>query len=291
MKHSLGHRHHPALSPRLPLEGVPHSGRKRWPKDTSILSSKRSVGWVWVQMGVSFCARRVSSNCLSDTLLTHCISSTSWTEIASVCYSDIFSRPVTNEPIFSRSLCREEDCHWGIAYLLGRYPPGGPLVGGITSSKHHNLSPLVARDHPVFLVRAESSCLIVCHVVESLITLTTFTVCSCNGLRVEGLSYALPCKPMHLTISSLDDFIDARLGRNCNSDTHQFGSSGPDVHQPEDIRSRSARIRAFRAQQAHKQGTPGPSRPPASLKAIHLLGADEVKSLFRDVTAGLAFLV
>ena len=72
---------------------------------------------------------------------------------------------------------------------------------------------------------------------------------------------------------------------------HQSGSP-EDVHTPEDIRSRSARIRAFRAQQqAHKEGISKPSRPPASLKAVHLLGAEEVKSLFRDVTAGLAFLV
>lgn len=100
-------------------------------------------------------------------------------------------------------------------------------------------------------------------------------------------------KPRHLTITSLDDFIDARLGHNHSSVTHQSGSSRPDVHQPEDLRSRSARIRAFRAQQqAHKQDdTPRPSRPLASLKAIHLLSAEEVKSLFRDVTAGLAFLV
>jgi len=101
----------------------------------------------------------------------------------------------------------------------------------------------------------------------------------------------LACKSGPLTVISLDDFIDARLGRNQGSDMHQSGSPG-DIHPPEDIRSRSARIRAFRAQQqAHKQGTPRPSRPPVSLKAVHLLGAEEVKSLFRDVTAGLAFLV
>lgn len=100
----------------------------------------------------------------------------------------------------------------------------------------------------------------------------------------------LTSKPRHLIITSLDDFIDTRLGRSHSSDMHQSGSSGPD--QPEDIRSRSARIRIFRAQQqAHQQGAPRSSRPPASLKAIHLLGAEEVKSLFRDVTAGLAFLV
>ena len=73
---------------------------------------------------------------------------------------------------------------------------------------------------------------------------------------------------------------------------HRSSSSDSTVHQPEDVRSRSARIRAFRAQQqTHKQGAPRPSKPPASLKAVHLLSSEEVKSLFRDVTAGLAFLV
>lgn len=102
----------------------------------------------------------------------------------------------------------------------------------------------------------------------------------------------LTYKSGSLTIISLDDFIDTRLGRNRGSDMHQSGPPGPDVCPPEDIRSRSARIRAFRAeQQAHKQGIPRSSRTLASLKAVHLLGAEEVKSLFRDVTAGLAFLV
>jgi hypothetical protein len=150
----------------------------------------------------------------------------------------------------------------------------------------------MAGDHSVFLVRTESSRLIVCLVVESLFTLTTFTACLCNGLRAGGLSYILPRRSRSLTITSLDDFLDARLGHNHGSDMHQPDSPGPDVHQPEDLRSRSTRIRAFRAQQhAHKQGTLRPSRPPASLKAVHLLSAEEVKSLFHDVTAGLAFLV
>ena len=106
------------------------------------------------------------------------------------------------------------------------------------------------------------------------------------------MSFILACNSGPLMINSLDDFIDARLGRNHGSDMHQSGPSEPDVRPPEDVRSRSARIRAFRAQQqASKLGTPRPSRPPASLKAVHLLSAEEVKSLFRDVTAGLAFLV
>ena len=63
-----------------------------------------------------------------------------------------------------------------------------------------------------------------------------------------------------------------------------------------DVYSRSARIKAFRAFQR---------APPAerermrmqmeqrdqTWKAVHLLSAEEVKSLFSDVTEGLAFLV
>jgi len=150
----------------------------------------------------------------------------------------------------------------------------------------------MAGDHPVLPIRAKSPCPVVRPAFESSITLIAFTACLCNGQREGGLSLNLACKYGPLTITSLDDFIDARLGRNHGSDMHQSGSSGPDVRPPEDIHPRSARIRAFRAQQqAHKQGTPRPCRPPGSLKAVHLLGAEEVKSLFRDVTAGLAFLV
>ena len=150
----------------------------------------------------------------------------------------------------------------------------------------------MAGDNPVLPIRSKSPCPVVCIVLKSSITLMTFTACLCNGRRVGGLSLILACRSRSLTITSLDDFIDARLGRNHGSDMHQSGSSGPDVRPQEDIHPRSARIRAFRAQQqAHKQGNPRPYGPPASLKAVHLLSAEEVKSLFRDVTAGLAFLV
>lgn len=150
----------------------------------------------------------------------------------------------------------------------------------------------MAGNHPVFLVRTEGSCAIVCLSSEPSIKLIAFTACLCNGQRAGGPSFAWTFKSGPLTTTSLDDFIDARLGRNYGSDMHQSGPSGPDVRPPEDVRSRSARIRAFRAQrQAHKQRTSEPPKQPASLRAIHLLGAEEVKSLFRDVTAGLAFLV
>lgn len=122
---------------------------------------------------------------------------------------------------------------------------------------------------------------------------------------------------------SLDDFIDIRLGRGSpHVHINPFGafSSSPnpgtstevleprnpsnDVLSPNpDSHSRSARIRAFRA---YQRATPAEQermrretlftggrilgRRPQSLKAVHLLSADEVKSLFRDVVEGLCFL-
>ncbi|KAF8630993.1 hypothetical protein AX15_002685 [Amanita polypyramis BW_CC] len=126
---------------------------------------------------------------------------------------------------------------------------------------------------------------------------------------------------------SLDDFIDVRLGRptkhiHVNPLTHS-STRGPslssepgtptsvisplptpqdndDIGVP-DIHSRSARIRAFRAfqraspeerecMQREMEGGNGVRRRGPSWKAIHLLGAEEVKSLFGDVAEGLAFL-
>lgn len=126
---------------------------------------------------------------------------------------------------------------------------------------------------------------------------------------------------------SLDDFIDIRLGRGSpHVHINPFGAfpSSPNPAtstasaQPplsrvttndfipvgSDTHSRSARIRAFRA---YQRATPeekermrhetlvangrGPGRRAQSLKAVHLLSADEVKGLFRDVVEGLNFLV
>lgn len=71
------------------------------------------------------------------------------------------------------------------------------------------------------------------------------------------------------------------------------------------LHSRSARIKAFRAFQRAKPeerermmregyGRPdGPERKKSGKQwtPVHLLSADEVKSLFRDVVEGLGFLV
>lgn len=73
---------------------------------------------------------------------------------------------------------------------------------------------------------------------------------------------------------------------------------------PEDPQSRSARIKIFRAYQRapleekerikremeENQGT-GAGRRRGEWKPVHLFSAEEVKSLFNDVVAGLAFLV
>lgn len=97
---------------------------------------------------------------------------------------------------------------------------------------------------------------------------------------------------------SLDDFIDTRLGRSTYSphlhdaEVQQREATSAPSPNSDGLRSRSARIRAFRAQQQQKKEehpqTPKPS--PFSMKAIHLLSAEEVRSLFSDVTEGLAFL-
>ena len=190
----------------------------------------------------------------------------------------------------------------------------------------------------------------------------------CNGQKVVGQSISSSPSSFssRSSFTSLDDFIDARLGRKpANVHLHPFDSApnsapvssgvsttasappdsptlvaqslmsdgttvaaGPappitptqqtkhtsaneqrDVPQSaQDPLSRSARIRAFRAfQQASPEekermrafglgaaGTDGDNsaaRTRGEWTAVHLLSADEVKSLFKDVVEGLRFLV
>ncbi|OCH93324.1 kinase-like protein [Obba rivulosa] len=115
---------------------------------------------------------------------------------------------------------------------------------------------------------------------------------------------------------SLDDFIEARLGRqgpvhlphlNAAARATSVGADSaspspqPDSEaSPTPPYSRTARIRAFRAMQraspAEKErlrrelGLSENGRGPANWKAVHLLSAEEVKGLFGDVVAGIAFL-
>ncbi|EGO03307.1 hypothetical protein SERLA73DRAFT_46206 [Serpula lacrymans var. lacrymans S7.3] len=102
---------------------------------------------------------------------------------------------------------------------------------------------------------------------------------------------------------SLDDFIDLRLGRSTrlpHIHAHASSISGPSSPSPStppasDLHSPSARIRAFRAMKR------APPEERERLRremeggigvggAVHLLSPEEVKSLFADVTEGLAFL-
>ena len=92
---------------------------------------------------------------------------------------------------------------------------------------------------------------------------------------------------------SLDDYIDARLGRPTHPPHH--GSAQED-DPSSDIHSRSARIRAFRAMQ--RAAPPEKQALRAKLNnndhtwtAVHLLSAEEVLGIFGGVAAGLGFLV
>lgn len=119
---------------------------------------------------------------------------------------------------------------------------------------------------------------------------------------------------------SLDDLIDARLGRRAPKLPHlhpteggtggisvsESGGAGPDGgDQPY---SKNARIRAFRAVQRappeererlrREMGLNGNGVQPQSnrrastdWKPVHLLSAEEVHDLFEGVVSGLAFLV
>lgn len=109
-------------------------------------------------------------------------------------------------------------------------------------------------------------------------------------------------------------FNDTSSGKGWEKPRQSKGHLAPNSN-PEDLHSRSARIRAFRAyqrapseekermrremgdmfpgSQASPSGAQGNNNPEGSKKewtAVHLLSAEEVHSLFRDVVEGLGFL-
>jgi serine/threonine protein kinase len=97
---------------------------------------------------------------------------------------------------------------------------------------------------------------------------------------------------------SLEEFISTRMGRALNS-----GRPGPyplDLDDPdsqpssgsEDIRSRSARIKAFRKRQqlSSQERKEHDRRKHKRATAVHLFSALEVKDIFSDVVNGLGFL-
>jgi hypothetical protein len=92
---------------------------------------------------------------------------------------------------------------------------------------------------------------------------------------------------------SLDDYIDARLGRPTHPPQHD---STQEDDLSSDLHSRSARIRAFRAMQraapAEKQALRAKLNNNDHMwTAVHLLSAEEVLGIFGGVAAGLGFLV
>lgn len=117
---------------------------------------------------------------------------------------------------------------------------------------------------------------------------------------------------------SLDDFIDIRLGRRTahphihpvpaepigDLNANRGGARTP-TQDPPSMHSRSARIRAFKAfqraspeerERMKREGYGSPDGPERKKNEkewtpVHLLSAEEVKSLFQDVVEGLGFLV
>ncbi|KAG8755066.1 putative serine/threonine-protein kinase iks1 [Ceratobasidium sp. 428] len=94
-------------------------------------------------------------------------------------------------------------------------------------------------------------------------------------------------------LGSLDDLILQRLGAKSAPDRAPESSEAPSG----EYQTREDRIRAFRARAggAQQQTANGDARREArrwarEMKAVHLLSAEEIRSLFGDVVAGLAFL-
>ena len=93
---------------------------------------------------------------------------------------------------------------------------------------------------------------------------------------------------------SLDDYIDARLGRPTQVPRPSHHGSADEDESSPDIHSRSARIRAFRAMQRAAPSEASALRAKLNghaWTAVHLLSAEEVLGIFGGVAAGLGFLV
>lgn len=92
-------------------------------------------------------------------------------------------------------------------------------------------------------------------------------------------------------LGSLDDLIMQRLGAKSPD-----GDIEPVDAPSGEYQTREDRIRAFRARAGGSTQTNGEARREArrrarEMKAVHLLSAEEIRSLFGDVVSGLAFLV
>ncbi|KAB5590322.1 Pkinase domain-containing protein [Ceratobasidium theobromae] len=92
-------------------------------------------------------------------------------------------------------------------------------------------------------------------------------------------------------LGSLDDLILQRLGVKSSDQGSEEPPSGE--YQTREDRIRAFRARAGRGDTAHASGEirrREARRRAREMKAVHLLSAEEIRSLFGDVVAGLAFL-
>ncbi|QRV74645.1 kinase domain protein [Ceratobasidium sp. AG-Ba] len=111
-------------------------------------------------------------------------------------------------------------------------------------------------------------------------------------------SFGLAVPTLHVLmqwaeLGSLDDLILQRLGAKSPPDR---ASTEPSEPPSGEYQTREDRIRAFRARAGRGQAVGGAEvrkearRRAREMKAVHLLSAEEIRSLFGDVVAGLAFL-
>jgi hypothetical protein len=199
----------------------------------------------------------------------------------------------------------------------------GAALGEATSSKHHHLSSCMAGNMPIFGIWSKSSNTTVstpyCRNINDLPATSVLMQWAEGGRQVPSHTHPrIYQQAAHFF--SLDDFIDIRQGRASNKyhvdhlaesnpfDTPSLDSTkhfpGPSTSPPP-TDTRSARIRAFRmlhraapedrerlrrAMNADPDIHTGDSGG-KSWTAVHLLSAEEVRSLFSDVVGGLAFLV
>ncbi|QRW03530.1 kinase domain protein [Ceratobasidium sp. AG-Ba] len=110
-------------------------------------------------------------------------------------------------------------------------------------------------------------------------------------------SFGLAVPTLHVLmqwaeLGSLDDLILQRLGAKSPPDR---ASTEPSEPPSGEYQTREDRIRAFRARAGRGQAVGGAEvrkearRRAREMKAVHLLSAEEIRSLFGDVVAGLAF--
>jgi len=105
-----------------------------------------------------------------------------------------------------------------------------------------------------------------------------------RGWKVGFLILALGGSAQELSRNSLDDFIASRQGVSASAD-NVSNRSTLDINDEANM-TKAQRIAAFRARNRNEAW-----KGVSTLKAVHLLSADEILNLFGDVTAGLAFLV